>query len=168
MDERICPECGAEYLPHVTECPACEVPTRSALDPPPPRAVAGQALALPEGVEAVGLRSAPLPWAQELADLLADHGVPSRIARLEACGTGGSCSDRYTVFVRPEDLQQAVQVDHDHLSRQVPESFTDLAQVPGDRCPACGAAVGEGDGECPDCGLVLAPAAGAGQEAQEG
>lgn len=153
MDERVCPECGAEYLPHVVDCPHCEVPTRSRLELASQQAAAGRDLALGAGAEAVALRTAPLAWARELAAFLADHGVPSRIGQVEDCGP--SCSDRCAVLVRAEDLQRAVRLDQEHLSRQVPETFADLADLPGDRCPACGAAVGEGEGECSDCGLAL-------------
>lgn len=155
MDERVCPECEAEYLPHVVECPHCEVPTRSRGELAG-TTESGDDLGLAAGVEAVAVRTAPLPWARELAAYLSDQGVPCRIGQLDACGTGGGCSTSYAVLVRPDDLARAARLDQEHVSGQVPDAFTDLGALPGDRCPACGAALGEAEGECPDCGLVVA------------
>jgi hypothetical protein len=152
MDVRICPQCDAEYRPEIATCAHCEVPTVSRWEID--KAVVGKAVRqLMPSAELVGLRTAELTWIRDLAQLLAEDDVASRIEEAGGGCGGGSC--QYTLLVRPEDVEQAQRVDVEYLRGQVPDMPAGAGPVAADRCPACGAAVPARAVECPDCGLVV-------------
>jgi len=172
MDVRICPQCNAEYRPHIDECPACEVPTQafradSAFEAGPGLARPERASDLPRGTEVTPIREADLDWCQGLADFLGEHGVPSRIVSPHGddCTTGG-CNPRYLIAVRPQDLSRAAELDRAYLRQQVPEGDAYVDAMPDTHCPACGMELGPNQLECPECGLVVGPLPG--EEEEEG
>lgn len=161
MDIRVCPDCGSEFQPHILECIDCGAATRPATDlplqpepaPPPERSSSPPAIpSLVPGMEAHPLRQAPLEWARDLSQYLIDHGVSCRV---EPCRSEG-CTSQFTVTVAPGDMERARELDHRFLLQEVPDAAYVNLETEG--CPACGTPLGQGQDECPECGLVVAGA----------
>jgi hypothetical protein len=149
---KICPECGAEYLQHIEKCADC-----------------GSALLLPEEYEkaqeerkrtagkAVEDRAVvtegDLDWLRELRVVLIDSGIPCTI-HSEDCGAG-CCGGTCRLVVSPDDLQRAKERVEEYFMEVDPELRTSNEMIREGKCPACGSPVADGARECPDCGLLL-------------
>jgi hypothetical protein len=100
------------------------------------------------------LRGATFEWAHALSERLAAAEIECRV---ESTSEVRSRDGGWAVYVRPEDLERAREIDRDVL-RQVmpdlPEDF-DPSALDTSRCPACGEPVAEGAAECAGCGLAL-------------
>lgn len=163
MSERfkLCDRCGSEYVWTMESCidcggPLTEVDPRMTTaprrePPPPPRVRTAQGFTAAD--EPLPLREAELALAQPLAERLRAAGIPCEMVAPGDC-PGGSCSTKYTVFVRAADADAAEAIDRQVLAEVVPEaaSFVDLDTV---GCPACGAPRTAGAVECADCGLTI-------------
>lgn len=155
---KICPACGAEYLPQIEKCADCDAtlvfPGQQPAAPPAPTPGPGQAAA----GDLVCIRVADLDWARRLGARLERAGIDHLLEAQEA--EGARCchgAGRFRVMVRGDDARAATAVDAEQLQADVPEmaGATDAAGDAG-CCPACGDPVPERVAECPSCGLVLA------------
>ena len=163
-----CPECRSEYLPTASRCAQCDV------DLVPEHALSGADAAqeMPPASELVCIRAASLGWVRGLSERLAEAGISHRLEAATDDLEDGSrrrpgVNLPYGVYVREENVALATRVDAEHARAQIPDLDIEAAAVVGsaleeaesDGCPACGAALGPADEECPDCGLGLATGA---------
>jgi hypothetical protein len=153
-----CPSCGAEYLWTATTCSDCDVALA-----PAGAAAPATSETLPPISELACVRAASLGWARSLSERLADAGISHRIEVAHDLDDDGAARRPganlpYGVYVLPDDLEAASEVDADFMQSQIPDLARDAgpsAAADLETCPACGAATA-GAGECPDCGLALA------------
>lgn len=150
---QVCPKCGSEFQPHVTQCIDCGSATETRLESPLGGLEAAPEerddLSVPSEGEACSVRVGDYPAALDLAAWLEEHGVPCRVRR-------HSTERRsYAVWVAPEDLERALELDRENFAAQVPDAPDMPIELPADRCPACGARIAPTAPECPDCGLVV-------------
>ncbi len=154
---RHCPECGEEYVRAATECVECRVPLVSG-------ASAGVAPAgeLPPIAQLVCLRAASLAFARGLSEHLARAGISHRIEAAHEEGEGVAlrrpgANLPYGVYVRSADVEAAVEVDREYMSRAIPDLPAGAGEeaTGEEACPACGAALAPDAAECSDCGLTL-------------
>jgi ribosomal protein L40E len=154
MHIQVCPQCGSEFQPHVTQCIDCGSATETRLESP----LAGLEAAAPEvrddlsvptEDDACSVRVGDFDAARDLAAWLEEHGVSCRVRRHPANRRA------YTVWVAPEDLERALALDREQFAAQVPDAPDMPIELPADRCPACGAQLAPTAPECPDCGLVV-------------
>jgi len=150
---RICPECGTEYLPHIEKCADC-----------------GAVLLLPEELEKareekkrlmgktleheVVVREGDLNWMSELYAVLIDSGIPCTV-RSDAGCRKGRCGDKCRLVVAPEDSERAQERIEEYFMEVHPEIRASRELVREGKCPACGSPVGADARDCPDCGLPL-------------
>jgi len=156
---RVCPRCGAEYVPSVGRCLDCGVDLIREGEVAPP---VEPEIELPPVAELRLVRPAELAWAQDLAAALIEQGVSCRLEILrpgaDDAARARGLGPRYGVFVRPEDAARAAEVDAVHARTQLPDLEGAEALAGSDEgCPACGADVAGDAVECPECGLVFAP-----------
>jgi uncharacterized OB-fold protein len=149
---RICPDCGAEYHPHVQICADC-----------------GKALLLHEEYRALQeakkrvadkfienaavVREGDMRWLSELRTLLIDAGIPSAIVKDNECKSG--CRDRFYLVSAREDLESARARIEEYFAEMHPEIRASNELTGQGKCPACGYNVREDAAECGECGLRL-------------
>jgi hypothetical protein len=95
---------------------------------------------------------------QDLVDALEQAGVRLVLAddsqvRMQGRGGIGQFTGLY-VFVHPQDLERAREIEQRQLRETLPDLPEDGAVAP-DGCPACGAPLTEGAAECAECGLAF-------------
>lgn len=150
---KICPDCGTEYLPHIGKCADC-----------------GAVLIFPEELNKaqeekervmekaleneVMVREGDLNWLSELYAVLIDAGIPCTV-RSDAGCKKSHCGDKCRLVVSQEDLERAQERIEEYFMEMHPEIRASHELVSEGKCPACGSPVGAGDRECPDCGLML-------------
>lgn len=150
---KICPDCGAEYYPHIEKCADC-----------------GAALLLREEYEKVQeekkrlmekaienevtVRDGDLDWIGELRTVLIDAGIACSIRSDTACGNS-CCGDKCCLVVQRQDLERAEKRIAEYFNEIHPEMQASSELISQGKCPACGSPVEDGAGECPDCGLAL-------------
>ncbi|MEK7773247.1 MAG: hypothetical protein AAB307_02780, partial [Deltaproteobacteria bacterium] len=150
MDEdiKICPECGAEYFPHITVCAGCEVPLIR------PGEEAKRELPELQG-SSVCIEEGDIHRVNDLARGLKSAGIEYEIMKM---GTGKACSSSggFGIFVDSALARAAVQAIDEFLHSTYPELKDAQDRMDAGLCPACGADLrGSTSGECPDCGLNL-------------
>jgi hypothetical protein len=149
---KICPDCGTEYLPHVDTCADC-----------------GAVLLLPDEYEKaqgekerlrrravddeVAIREGDLNWVGELHSVLIDSGIPCAVRADSCCGKG--CRPKCRLVVSRADVEKALERIEEYFAEMHPEIRTSRELLSEGKCPACGSPVGAGDRACPDCGLML-------------
>jgi hypothetical protein len=160
MPPKFCPECSEEYLHSATVCIHCDVPLVLEDDRPAPRV----AEELPPASELVCVRAASMGWAMSLSEQLAEAGIPHRIQAAESDADDGSQRKPghnlpYGVFVLPEHVETAAEIDLAHTGQQIPDIPEDFGQgeISADDCPACGEPISPTTTECTGCGLALTP-----------
>jgi hypothetical protein len=152
---QVCPRCGSEFQPHVTQCIDCGGATETRWDDglstsPEAAPVEPDELSVPSEDEACSVRVGDFDSARDLAAWLEEHGV--------ACSVTRELADRrhyYVVWVAPEDLERALALDREEFAARVPDAPDMPIELPPDRCPACGAGLPPTAPECPECGLVV-------------
>jgi hypothetical protein len=157
LEAKLCPECLSEFLATVEVCSDCGVP----LVHPDEVGDDTDGEDLPAIGELVPIRVASIPWIQGLSELLQDAGVAHRVGPppepAEKAGAERRSHDLgMAVYVLPEDQQEAMRMDAEHLRAQIPEASEAEDHAPGnggEGCPACGEAVSAEDQECSSCGL---------------
>jgi len=155
-DSVFCPKCKVGFAPDTAICPICKIP----LTPeeefedepdefPEPVLIDDDLSSLKE------LRTADVSWIHHLQDKLAEAGIPHRIEQLHPPRM------LFSVYVRPEDLPQAKDIDEKVFAVEVPDSeeMPDVEDLDFSSCPACGNRLGENDLKCSSCGLDLSPTA---------
>jgi RNA polymerase subunit RPABC4/transcription elongation factor Spt4 len=156
-DSVFCPKCKAGFSPDTAVCPICKVPLTSEDDfedepdeTPEPVIIDDELSSLKE------LRTAGVDWIHHLQDKLAEAAIPHRIEQ--------SHPPRmvFSVYVRPEDLPRAKDIDDKVFAAEVPDSegMPHVEDLDFSSCPACGNRLGEKDLKCSSCGLVLFPTEG--------
>ncbi len=153
---KVCPACGAEYVPQIERCADCGetlvLPGQPAHIPPPPAAAPPR-----DTRDLVCIRVADLEWAKRLGARLERAGIDHLIEAQET--PGAKCchgTGRFNVLVRRPDAEAAASVDAQQLCADVPElEGSAPAQVNPETCPACGEPAPESAAECPSCGLAL-------------
>ncbi|MEE8423337.1 MAG: hypothetical protein V3S49_02230 [Thermodesulfobacteriota bacterium] len=151
--DKLCPECNAEYLHHIVDCPACGVP-----------------LVLPEELEeiqerqrqfaeediknAVAIKEGGKRWILELRDLLINKGFPCTITISQSCPPG-QCDESFLLVVPKEAAESAANCMAEYIHKVHPEIKESEELAAQGRCPACGSDAGVAATECPDCGLLL-------------
>lgn len=146
---KICPECGAEYFAHVSECRACEVPLISPGDNISKRP------AVSPGGELVCIEEGDYDRVTELARGLNRSGVECKVLNI-ARGGGSSCSGGgFGIFVQQSIAREAVKTVEDLWQKLHPELRQTEERLDAGLCPACGSGLNGSMNECPDCGLYL-------------
>jgi hypothetical protein len=149
---KICPDCNAEYHPHIENCADC-----------------GTGLKLPEEIErlkqeraacmgeapqnSVVVKEGELKWLDELYHMLIDSGIPSTV-NFDHCKQG-CCGDKYRLLVSSGDAERASKRIEEYYTEIDPEFRAASENISQGKCPACSHPVGSDAVECPDCGLIL-------------
>ncbi len=150
MDDQVklCPECGAEYFAHITECGNCEValvfPEELAKRPAPKA----------EG-DLIPIMQGQLQKMKQVAYGLKSIDIECKV--LNAGGVGKSCSSDggYAVFVHKAMAREAVKAADEIYRKLHPELDEIDERYRQGQCPACGADARNAPGVCQDCGLNL-------------
>lgn len=150
---KICPDCTAEYYPQIEKCADCG--TRL-LFPEEHRAALEKRKRTEEQEvnNAVAVREGDLNWMSELKAVLLDAGIPCRLHTDSGCRKG-CCSDTWRLKVSPQDLERAQECIEEYLMELDPEFRTARELLGEGKCPACGTPVAPEVSTCPDCGLPL-------------
>lgn len=165
---RYCPKCKDEYMAHVVNCAACEIPLISgtemlAIEQSHHARRAQRATAISADDDIVTIHQAQLGEIRRLEDLLAAEGIAYLISGDDkACGQG-CCPSSFLLSVLREDALDAFKIiqqeferttglsDHDHTHAEAVFNPASLLV----KCPACGATFTPTGPECPDCGLCF-------------
>ena len=160
----ICPQCEAEYLATASECVECRVALVH-----PEQLASAEVEDLPRASELTCIRAASVAWTRALSGRLSEAGIPHRVEAIrEHADADDDDSVRKRpnfrlpcgVYVRPDDLRAAAEIDADFMRSQIPD-LPDGHEMSGgsqdaESCPACGERVSLDTRECPGCGLMLA------------
>jgi hypothetical protein len=151
LDHVVCPECGAEFQPHVTHCIDCGAATVA-----PGAAVARNPDAPGAGQEAGGaeipIRTEQLEWIESLQERFERHGIPSRIEALPSTRHDHRC----IILVAKRDARRAFELDRELLRERLDDDDVVLTEIPpAGTCPFCGSEASPGTTECSRCGLHI-------------
>ena len=160
----VCPQCEAEYLATAIECVECRVALVH-----PEQLASAEVEDLPPASELTCIRAASVAWTRALSGRLSEVGIPHRVEAIrEHADADDDDSVRKRpnfrlpcgVYVRPDDLRAAAEIDADFMRSQIPD-LPDGHEISGgsqdaESCPACGERVRLDTRECPGCGLMLA------------
>jgi len=158
-DSVVCPKCKVGFSPDTTICPICKTPLvfegkfEDELEDKPSEAP--EPIILDDDISSLkGLRAADVEWIHHLQDKLAEAGIPHCIEQSDPRRM------LFTVYVRPEDLPRAKDIDEKVFAEEVPdgEGMPHVEDLDFSYCPACGNQLGENDLKCSSCGLNLSPA----------
>jgi RNA polymerase subunit RPABC4/transcription elongation factor Spt4 len=153
-DSVFCPKCNVGFAPDTAICPICRVPLTSEYDFEDEPGEAPEPVILDDDLSSLKeLRTAGIGWIHHLQDKLAEAGIPHRIEQ--------SHPPRmlFSVYVRPEDLPRAKDIDEKVFAAEVPDSegMSHVEDLDFSSCPGCGNRLGENDLKCSNCGLDLSP-----------
>lgn len=149
---KICPDCQAEYFPHIERCADCGVVLLWPEDLE--RALEEKKRLMEEAVEdEVAVRKGDLTWLRELYSVLINAGIPCAIRHDSDCKKG--CHGEFCLVVSSADNERAQERIEGYFAEMHPEVRASRELAGEGKCPACGCPVGDGAGECPDCGLPL-------------
>jgi hypothetical protein len=157
LDSVFCPKCNVGFAPDTRICPICKIPLTSEADFGDEPKEASEPMILDDDLSSLKeLRTADVGWVYHLQDKLAEAGIPHRIELSDAPHRF------FSVYVRPEDLGRAKDIDDEVFTIEVPESegTPHLEDLDFSSCPGCGNRLGEKDLKCSSCGLVLFPTEG--------
>ena len=158
LPPKVCPSCRDEFVHAATVCAQCDVELVLPENLPTP-----VAQTFPPASELACVRVAASGWSLGLAERLVEHDIRHRVELVESDGS----AQVYGVFVLPEDLEVAREIDAEHARREIPdlpegfdprdmrEGSVDLGEASEDVCPACGDALDSAAQECGGCGLFL-------------
>ncbi len=104
--------------------------------------------------EWVAIKEDTQDWIKELADMLSENGIPSRLMLAPGC-SAGTCGCKFRLLVAKDDIQVALDRIDEYYMTVHPELRESQEWADQDRCPACGHHVGKDAKECSDCGLLL-------------
>ncbi len=150
---KICPECGAEYVPQIEKCADCGVVLLSPDELS--RAKEEKEKLRKRTVEnRVVVREGDLGWISELYEVLIDSGIPCTVQSDAGCAKS-CCGSTCRLMVSREDLERAQARIEEYFMEMHPEVREAQGLIGEGKCPACGSAVSPGARECPDCGLAL-------------
>jgi RNA polymerase subunit RPABC4/transcription elongation factor Spt4 len=154
FDSVVCRKCKVGFAPGTAICPICRIPIASeeAFEEEPGETP--KPIILDDDISSLKeLRSADIDWTHHLQDKLAEAGIPHCIEQ--------SAPRRmvFSVYVRPEDLSRAKDIDEKVFAVEVPDGdgLADVGDLDFLACPGCGNRLGENDLKCSSCGLDLSP-----------
>jgi len=150
---KICPDCQSEFLPHILKCSDCGAVL---LLPEEHRKAQEERKRIEEQIvqNSVVVREGDLNWMTELRTALIDSGIPCTI-HFDAGCKKGCCGDKCRLVVSSEDLERAQESIEAYLMEVTPEFRASKELISEGKCPACGSFVGTDERECRDCGLPL-------------
>lgn len=149
---KICPDCGTEYLPHVEKCADCGAVLL--FHEEHEKAQEEKERFREQAVDnEVAVREGDLNWMSELRTVLVDSGIPCAVRSDTGCGK--SCCGTCRLVVSRSDVARAQELIEEYFMEIHPEMRASRELLREGKCPACGSPVGAGDHACPDCGLVL-------------
>jgi hypothetical protein len=139
---KVCPSCGEEYQHWVSRCPDCDVAldfARGAAPGAPPETAPTAAPEDPVLLQSEG------PWyLRELAEALAERGIPSRIEK---------GAPALSLYVGRGDLEDAREVAQEFAESRLPALDAEPASHDASACPACGEPLAADASACGGCGL---------------
>jgi RNA polymerase subunit RPABC4/transcription elongation factor Spt4 len=153
-DSVFCPNCKVGFAPDTATCPICKIPLTSEDDFGDESAEILEPVILDDDISFLKeLRTADVDWIHHLQDRLAEAGIPHRIEQPHPPRM------LFSVYVRPEDLPTAKDIDEKVFAVEVPDSqgIPDVEDLDFSSCPGCGNRLGENDLRCSSCGLDLSP-----------
>ncbi len=150
---KYCPECNAEYFPHITDCPDCRVPlgTPEELEELRERQ---RKFAEEDAGNVVAIKEGDKDWIMELHRVLIEKGHPCRVAISPGCAPG-KCGETFLLLVPQEEAESALKCINEYNYEVHPELKASDELAAEGKCPACGFDAGVAAKECPDCGLLL-------------
>jgi hypothetical protein len=156
-DSVVCPKCKVGFAPGTAICPICKIPLASEdefEEEPGETPETPEPIILDDDISSLKqLRTADVAWIHHLQDKLAEAGIPNCIEQ--------SAPPRmlFSVYVRPEDLPRAKDIDEKVFAVEVPdgEGMPHAEDLDFSSCPGCGNRLGENDLKCSSCGLDLSP-----------
>ena len=149
---KICPDCGTEYMPHIEKCADCGAPLL--LQEEYEKARREEERLRQQAVDdEVAIREGDLNWMSELYLVLIDSGIPGAVRSDTCCGKG--CRPVCRLVVSRGDAARALERIEEYFTELHPEVRASRELLMEGKCPACGSPVGADDRACPDCGLVL-------------
>lgn len=151
--DKLCPECNAEYLPHIVNCPSCDVPLKMHEELEEIRERQRE-FAEEDIKNAVAIKEGEKKWIIELRDVLIDKGHPCSIKIAQSC-TPGQCGESFFLIVPKETAESATNCIGDYIHEVHPEIKESEELAAQGKCPACGSNTGADAKECSDCGLLL-------------
>ena len=150
---KTCPECGAEYLPHIEKCADCSVIVLSAEECM--KAQEERKRIEETAVDnSVKVLEGDLSWMSELRTVLLDAGIPCSLHSDAGCRKG-CCGDTVQLKVSPQDLERSQKAIEEYLMELDPDLRMVKEMLGKGKCPACGSSIGRDARECEDCGLPL-------------
>jgi len=150
----VCPKCKVGFAPGTEVCPFCEIPLVSEQEFEDEPGEIPEPVILDDDVSSLKeLRTADLSWIHHLQDKLAEARIPHQIEQFHPPRM------LFSVYVRPEDLPQAKDIDEKVFGEEVPdgEEMPHVEDLDFASCPGCGNRLGENDLKCSSCGLDLSP-----------
>ncbi len=154
-DVRICPECGAEYFPHVTACRSCEAALVSPAELEKMKESPAPMGPLDPDDGLACLEEGTLERITEIHASLTRHGIDSRVLKMPSPDKGCSDNGGYGVFIPRSFARMAVEAVRQEMLKLYPEVRQSEERLEAGLCPACGAELQGSPRECPDCGLSL-------------
>jgi len=154
-DSAVCPKCKVGFAPDTAICPICKIPLVSEEESEDEPGETPEPIILDDDISSLKeLRTADVDWIHHLQDKLAEARIPHCIEQ--------SAPRRmsFSVYVRPEDLPRAKEIDEKVFAEEVPdgEGMPHAEDLDFSHCPACGNQLGENDLKCSNCSLNLSPA----------
>jgi rRNA maturation endonuclease Nob1 len=150
---KICPECGTEYLPQIETCSDCGVLLIREEDYKISQE-RKKRLMETEVENRVAVREGDLDWLSELYKVLINAGIPCTINSGGGCKKG-CCDDTSRLMVSSADLERAQAEIEAYFEALHPEARVSRELAIEGRCPACGSPITQDNRECQDCGLLL-------------
>ena len=154
FDSVVCPKCKVGFAPDTAICPICKIPLTSEHEFGDELGETPEPVILDDDLSSLKeLRTAGVDWVHHLQDKLAEAGIPHRIEQFDPP------SILFSVYVRPEDLPRAKDIDENVFAVEVPDSegMPPVEDLDFSSCPGCGNRLGENDLKCDSCGLDLSP-----------
>ena len=184
---KICPECNAEFFPHIVECNSCDVElvtpeeaaegseTINAMTVPPPAITGEDATLNTLTGELVCLETGSPKKLSELQGVLRERGIETELVKEGAPaggegivgggGGGSSCNSQCMLLVGTQYRETAAEIIKGYWLKLHPELRNGEENADKGLCPCCGFKTGSAE-ECPDCGLYLGSTEG-GEEGPE-
>jgi len=150
---KICPDCEAEYFPHIEKCADCGAVL---LTPEEYKNALEERKRIEEKIaeNSVVVREGDLDWMSELRAVLIDAGIPCAVHSDAGCKKG-CCGATCRLVVSSDDLERARERIEEYYMEVSPELRASNELLREGKCPACASPVGTGERECRDCGLPL-------------
>jgi RNA polymerase subunit RPABC4/transcription elongation factor Spt4 len=153
-DSVVCPKCKVGFAPGIAVCPFCNIllDSEKKFDDEPGETP--EPIILDDDISSLKeLRTADVGWIHHLQDKLAEAGIPHCIEQTHPPRM------EFSVYVRPEDLPRAKEIDEKVFAVEVPdgEGMLHTEDLDFASCPGCGNRLEENDLKCSSCGLDLSP-----------